>query len=388
MRPTSANDAAQRRRYGDWLVLLEQHRTRWGGDLRRGQIFRELARRTEARVGNGWSVKSAARAMGAAAFILRAQPIPLGLRRPRLASSEQLRPDMLRLIRRAVDPAVVAIYDDPVAQTASLGMTMSPARTALYSARRKDNVAAFRWHAVPTASFAELIGLDLDRAIVAGNGTDVGHIRPGPWPERPVIGMVSGAAPGRGIELLIGAARALHADMRDLELCLWLVPTGPESEDYLDGLRSSTRHEAWIRIDTVGYERIGESLARATVLTIPHPSQAYMDVALPVKLFDSMAAGRPLVVTPRVETMALVKRHGVGVVAGGDSVDDLAAALRGVLVDEAAARRMGAAGRRAAEEHFDWKVAGNRIADAVLEREGLTSGSGGGAGLRESLICE
>lgn len=369
MLPTSANDAAQRRRFGEWIVLLEEHRTRWGGDLRRGQIFRRLARQTDARVGNGWSVKSAARAMGVARFVLRAQPVPLGLRRPRLASSEQLRPDMLRIIRRAVDPAVVAIYDDPVAQTASLGMTMSPARTALYTARRRDNVAAFRWHAVPTASFAELIGLDLDRTIVAGNGTDVRHIRVGPWPTEPSIGMVSGAAPGRGIENLVAAAREIRRDVPDLRLLLWLVATGPESEAYLDSLRTACRSDRWIRIESTGYADIGAALARATVLAIPHPPATYLDVALPVKLFDSMAAGRPLVVTPRAETRALVERHGTGIVAGGDSIDDLAEALRAVLSDQELTRRLGAAARRAAEEHFDWRVVGERVAAAVLERE-------------------
>lgn len=369
MPATAVNELAPRRQHGEWLVLLEEHRTRWGGDLRRGQIFRQLALRTDARVGNGWSVKSAARAMGIAAFVLRAQPIPLGLRRPRLASSEQLRPDMLRLMRRAVDPAVVAIYDDPVVQTASLGMTMSPARTALYTARRRDNVAAFRWHAVPTASFAELIGLDPDRTIVAGNGTDVRHIRVGPWPAEPSIGMVSGAAPGRGIENLVAASRELRREQPDLRLLLWLVATGPESEAYLDGLRASAVSDRWIRIQTTGYGDIGDALAQATVLVIPHPPATYLDVALPVKLYDSMAAGRPLVVTPRTETRALVERHGTGIVAGGDAIDDLAEALRVVVSDAELARRLGAASRRAAEEHFDWRVVGDRVATAVLDRE-------------------
>jgi glycosyltransferase involved in cell wall biosynthesis len=349
--------------------MLELSRQRWGGDLRRAQIFRRLAVRTGARVADGWSIKSLARTMGVGSFILRALPLPLS--RPRLASSEQLRPDMLRLMRRAADPSVVAIYDDPVAQTASLGMTMSPARRALYTARRDDNLAAFRWHAVPTRSFAEMIGMDPATTIVAGNATNVAHIRPGKWPEQPAVGMVSGAAPGRGIESLIAAARALHPGIPTLRLLLWLVPTGPESEAYLDGLRAATAGERWIRIETVGYERISESLAQATVLTIPHPPGDYMDVALPVKLFDSMAAGRPLVVTPRAETRVLVEQHGVGVVARGDAIDDLAAALEAVLGDEAAARRYGAAARRAAEAHFDWTVVGDRIADEVLAREGL-----------------
>lgn len=309
-------------------------------------------------------------AMGTGPFILRVLPTPVV--RPHLAASEQLRPDMLRIIRRAVDPVVVAIYDDPVVQTESLGMTMSPAKRALYTARRDGNLAAFRWHAVPTRSFAEMLGMDLATTIVAGNGTDVSHIRPGPWPNRPGVGMVSGAAPGRGIEALISACRDLHARMPDLQLYLWLVATGPESETYLEQLRVATAHEAWIRIETVTYANISESLAQATALVIPHPPSEYLDVALPVKLFDSMAAGRPLVVTPRTETRAVVERHRAGLVAAGDGVDDLAAALTNVLEDGADARRMGSAGRQAAENEYDWRVAGDRIADDVLEREGLS----------------
>ena len=365
--------AAPGTEYGDWVVMLELYRQRWGGDLRRAQIFRRLADRTGARVANGWSVRSMARVIGTMPFVLRALPTPLRLSRPRLAASEQLRPDMLRLIRRVADPAVVAIYDDPVAQTASLGMTMSPAKRALYGARRDENLAAFRWHAVPTRSFAEMVGMDPATTIVAGNGTDVAHIRPGPWPDRPAIGMVSGAAPGRGIETLIAAARELHGRLPDLQLLLWLVPTGPESEEYLGDLRASTANDGWIDIDTVAYDDIGASLARATVLTVPHPPNDYMDVALPVKLFDSMAAGRPLVVTPRKETRALVERHDAGVVAAGDTADDLARALLGVLDDEPAARRMGSAARVAAERLYDWDVAGDRIADEVLKREGLAA---------------
>ncbi len=55
------------------------------------------------------------------------------------------------------------------------------------------------------------------------------------------------------------------------------------------------------------------------------PANDYMDVALPVKLFDSMAAGRPLVVTPRRETAAIVERGGVGLVTADDDPASIAA---------------------------------------------------------------
>jgi glycosyltransferase involved in cell wall biosynthesis len=104
------------------------------------------------------------------------------------------------------------------------------------------------------------------------------------------------------------------------------------------------------------------------VLSVPHPPGAYMDVALPVKLLDSMAAGRPLLVTPRLETVAIVERHGSGVVAG-DSAHDLAEAIVRLVRDEALCRRLGAAGRHAAETVYDWRVMGDRLADELLRRE-------------------
>ncbi len=94
-----------------------------------------------------------------------------------------------------------------------------------------------------------------------------------------------------------------------------------------------------------------------------------MDVALPVKLLDSMAAGRPLVVTPRIETAAIVERTGSGIVTGGDAPADLADGFYRLLRDEKLAHRLGAAAREAAVHEYDWRVVGNRIADEVLRRE-------------------
>lgn len=110
-------------------------------------------------------------------------------------------------------------------------------------------------------------------------------------------------------------------------------------------------------------------MAEATVLAIPHPAGDYFDVALPVKLFDSLAAGRPIVVTPRVETVAIVRDTGAGLV-GGDDPRDLAGPIVGLLEDEALARRLGGAAREAAETRYDWHIVGDAIARAVLDRVG------------------
>jgi glycosyltransferase involved in cell wall biosynthesis len=112
-------------------------------------------------------------------------------------------------------------------------------------------------------------------------------------------------------------------------------------------------------------------LAKASVLTIPHPAVEYMDVILPVKLFDSLAAGRPLVVTPRTETVAIVEPNQVGLVTADDRPESIAAAILRLLEDQDLARSMGTRARELAVREFDWGVLGDRIADEILRREGL-----------------
>ena len=65
--------------------------------------------------------------------------------------------------------------------------------------------------------------------------------------------------------------------------------------------------EPWIEIGQTPYGELGPPLGRATVICIPTPGHAYWDSVAPVKLFDCLAAGRPIVTTPRPETAAIVR---------------------------------------------------------------------------------
>jgi glycosyltransferase involved in cell wall biosynthesis len=351
---------------GTWMVMRASRDRGWGGDIRRARIFERLAERQGARVVDDWpAFQRSIRGRRWQAWLPGRRP------RPHLAASETAPPRWVERIVALSDPVAVAIYDDSVAQARALGLELSPERAAELTLRRRVNEEAFRWHVVPTASFAELVGLDPARIIVGGNGTVASHVRPGPWPETPAIGFASGAAPGRGIEILIEAVRQVRAEVSDTRLLLWLIATGADGDAYIDRLRAATSADDWVEIGTAPYERLGSSLARATVLAIPHPANDYMDVALPVKLFDSLAAGRPLVVTPRRETAAIVERGGVGLVTADDDPASIASACARLLADAPLARRMGEAARALAERDYDWPIVGDRIADEIFRREGL-----------------
>lgn len=360
-------------RVDPWIVMRGGRRGRWGGELRRYYIFDRLARRTAARVveddRHARVLRQAARGAignlpGAIVGVL-----PHHGPRARLVASEKLRQSMLEAALRFTDPTAVAIYDDPVAQARALGVVIAPEWAAEVARRQARTVAAFRWLVVPTASFADLVGLERDRVIVGGNGTDTARIRSGPWPARPTVGVVSAAAPGRGLEMLIEAARLTREVVPDLHLRMWLVAMSASTEDYLASLRQQVAEDPWVAIGTAPYDGLGEALVSASVLTIPHPPNDYLDVALPVKLFDSAAAGRPLVVTPRTETAVVVREHEIGVVAAGDTPADLATSLVALLHDEPRMHALGARAREVAERLFDWRIVGDRIADAVLRRE-------------------
>jgi glycosyltransferase involved in cell wall biosynthesis len=354
-----------------WMVVRAGEQRRWGGEIRRQEIFARLAARTGASVQDGWPAFRRTVVGGR----LRRMADRVGIRPPPaaerpLAASEQAPAAWFDWLPDYVDPAAVAIYDDGVLQARAIGVELSDARIEELNTRRARNEAAFRWHVVPTASFARFIGLDMDRVIVGGNGTVTARVRPGPWPEIPTIGIASGAAPGRGLETLIEASRRLRGSIPELRLRLWLAATGGTGEAYVEALRASVQGADWIEIGSAPYERLGEALSQATVLTIPTPASEYSDVALPVKLFDSAAAGRPIVVTPRTETAAVVNRFDIGVVASGDDADALAEAFAPLLADARGAQEIGRRARAAAETHFDWSVVGERIADEVLSREG------------------
>ena len=337
----------------------------WGGDIRRARIFERLAERTAARVVDDWP------AFQRTVRGRRWQVLLPGRRtRPRLAASEAVPLKWTGRIEALADPVAVAIYDDTVAQSRALGLDLSPDRAAESREVRRRNEELFRWYVVPTASFADLIGLDPDRVVVGGNGTVTAQVRPGPWPGIPAIGFISGAAPGRGIDALIEAARQVRSTIPGARLFLWLIATGAADEDLIANLRVATGRDDWIEIGTAPYAELGSTLARATVLVIPQPASDYADVALPVKLFDSLAAGRPLVVTPRRETARIVEGGGVGLVTKGDDPASIAEACVRLLADDALARRMGAAARALAEREYDWPIVGDRIATEILRREG------------------
>jgi glycosyltransferase involved in cell wall biosynthesis len=343
-----------------WLVTGVQHAASSGGSLRAARLFRALIERTDAAVSDAHGRRgfpALALSVGAGSRLWQA-PLQVAAARlwPTAAS---------RLMRGPVRGRLLDLHDHPRLQLEALEVDVPPDHARRLDDDVRRNLEVFERIAIPSASFGELCGLAPERTIVASNGTDPLHITPGADPGIPVVGMVSGAAPGRGIELLVDAMERVREGSPDAVLRLALSTTSRQTAAYLETIRQRWRHRTWIHISTVPYHQLSAFLASSQVLIIPHPPHAYFDVSTPVKLFDGMAAGRPTIVTPRFEMAAIIQRHDAGIIAG-DSADDLAGAITRALADEPLRQRLGANARRAAEQEFDWALISSRLATAIL----------------------
>jgi glycosyltransferase involved in cell wall biosynthesis len=139
-----------------------------------------------------------------------------------------------------------------------------------------------------------------------------------------------------------------------------------DAELYMAGLLSPPsllaelgRSPGWRGVHYLGNldrPSIAQVLARVKVGVIPlHPIANYVD-AYPVKLFEYMAAGIPVVATDVPRWRALLERHDCGVCVPPGSAERLAAAVVGLLDDDERAQAMGERGRRAAVERYSWET--------------------------------
>jgi glycosyltransferase involved in cell wall biosynthesis len=347
-----------------YVVLAEGDRRRWGGDLRRHYLLRGLAHETGAAILEDWRPARLERALRP----MLGRRWEIWRRRPLIASAELLDEAQLEPVLQYGRLLLVDIHDDPVLQSEALGVTLPPSVVTELARQGLRNRNAFRWLVAPSRPFADLAGLDPERTIIASNGSATDVVRPAPWPDAPAVAFASGAAPRRGIEELVAAARIVRSTVPDVRLDLWLAATGDESRSYLSRLTADLATDPWISIGQAPYERFGTALGRATVLAIPTPAHPYWDSVAPIKLFDKLAVGRPIVTTPRIETARIVRTAEAGIVTVDDSAEAMASALVAVLTNQANARRMGANARALVEREYDWKVIGRHLADDVLDR--------------------
>ena len=153
----------------------------------------------------------------------------------------------------------------------------------------------------------------------------------------------------RGIRELVHACALLRTPVT-------LTLAGSFSEAVLE--TEVTALPGWSRVRSLGHlDRTGvaDVMKRACAgLVTLLPTASYRE-ALPVKMFEYMAAGIPVIASDFPRWRAIVDASECGLCVDPRDAAAIAAAIDRLAGDPALARRMGANGRRAVEQHYNWR---------------------------------
>lgn len=180
-------------------------------------------------------------------------------------------------------------------------------------------------------------------------------VRDTPWHDRQdLVCYLGGITRIRGIEPIVAALP--DADVR-LDLA------GPWSEP---GLKESLQtSEGWPWVNDLGVlDRTGVAavLARCKVgLVTLFPTPNYVD-ALPIKLFEYMAAGMPAIASDFPLWRSIVEDAGCGLLVDPQDPAAIARAMRTLLSDQTRAHEMGESGKRAVLAKYSWEAEGRKLA--------------------------
>jgi glycosyltransferase involved in cell wall biosynthesis len=227
-------------------------------------------------------------------------------------------------------------------------------------------------------------GLPGEKMLVGHSAVDVEAFRAGDEPGRAALGLPEGPLVmyagslyrGRGVEELLGAA----AERPGVSFA---VVGGPDEE--AERFRARSREAGLANVRFTGRIPQGEVpryLRAADVLVLPHTAEAtavdgaaLAGIASPLKLFEYMAAARPVVASGLGPVREVLEDGRTGVLVPPGDARALAEGIDAVLADPALARRL-AEGARAEVEKYTWSARTRRI----LERAGIElPASGGGA---------
>lgn len=189
------------------------------------------------------------------------------------------------------------------------------------------------------------------------NGIDLDVLPASPEPARlPVpddafVAMFVGAHGAySSLETVVEAAGLLRDDP---SIRVVLVGTGDRKE----ALQQQTREMGLANVvfdGPVPKREVPAYLGRADLCLLPYRDHPLFTGALPNKVFDYMAAGRPiLAAAPAGELTGMIERAGCGWSVPPQDPAAMAAAIRAAAADRAASAARGAAGREYALEHFD-----------------------------------
>ena len=151
----------------------------------------------------------------------------------------------------------------------------------------------------------------------------------------------------QGLDQLLSAAETLRGEKG---FRFVLVGDGPEKKMLVQKAKQRGLKNVMFLEPRPKHE-IPELLASADLILIP--LKTHIPGAVPSKIYEAMASGRPIILVASGESADIVQDREAGLVAEPNDVRGLVHALQTLKSDRSLCKALGENGRRAAEQHFD-----------------------------------
>jgi glycosyltransferase involved in cell wall biosynthesis len=224
-----------------------------------------------------------------------------------------------------------------------------------------------------------------DRMFVMSGGTDTELFSPrerldcrrrhGLSPDADYVGFVGTFYRYQGLSCLLEAMAIIRESRPSCKLLL--VGDGEAAQELRDQAGRLGLAEAVIWTGRVPYQDVAELIGITDVCVAPFTADR--GETSPVKIFDYLACGRPVVASAIPSVSQIMGREQGVVLVPPDQAKELAAALLRLLADPEEARRLGRQGRQFVEQCCTWPVLMERLRDYL--QEGLASAARRQAGV-------
>lgn len=161
----------------------------------------------------------------------------------------------------------------------------------------------------------------------------------------------------RGIKEMILAVEGLNRN-KDCNLTL----AGAFAPAHLE--QEIREMDGWKFVDYRGFlnrDEVREVLSQAHMgLVLLHPEPRFV-VSLPIKLFEYMSAGIPVIASNFPLWKEIVEENQCGLCVDPLNIDEIKEAMRWILDHPAEAKAMGENGRKAIEEKYNWESESEKL---------------------------